>query len=130
MMVEMAVTFEEVRRIALLLPNVEEGTSYGTPAFKVGGKLLARLREDGDSLVVGTTFEEREEMLAADPETYYITDHYLKYPWVLVRLSRVHSDALRDLLGRAWRLASVSKPSPRGTAVRTEAGTGRRRKPG
>jgi hypothetical protein len=105
----MTVTFEEVRRIALSLPNVEEGTSYGTPAFKVGGKLLARLREDGDSLVVGTSFEEREEMMAAEPETYYITDHYLKYPWVLVRLSRVHSDALRDLLGRAWRLASASK---------------------
>src|SRR5580700_3703172 len=105
----MAVTFEEVRRIALSLQNVEEGTSYGTPAFKVGGKLIARLKEDGDSLVVGTTFEEREEMMATEPDTYYITDHYLKYPWVLVRLSRVHSDALRDLLGRAWRLAVASK---------------------
>ena|ERR1022692_1920672 len=104
----MAVKFEEVRRIALSLQNTEEGTSYGTPAFKVGGKLIARLREDEDSLVVGTTFEEREEMMAADPETYYITDHYLKYPWVLVRLSRVQSDALRDLLGRAWRLASLA----------------------
>jgi hypothetical protein len=106
---DMPVTFKDVRRIALSLQNVEEGTSYGTPAFKVGGKLLARLKEDGDSLVVGTTFEEREEMIAAEPETYYITDHYLKYRWVLVRLSRVHSDALRDLLGRAWRLASISK---------------------
>src|ERR1035438_4743476 len=105
----MAVTFDEVRRIALSLQSVEEGTSYGTPAFKVGGKLIARLKEDGDSLVVGTTFEEREEMMGADPETYYITDHYLKYPWVLVRLSRVQSDALRDLLGRAWRLASAAK---------------------
>jgi hypothetical protein len=93
----------------LSLPNVEESTSYGTPAFKSGGKLLARLREDGDSLVVGTTFEEREDMMAADPETYYITDHYLKYPWVLVRLSRVSSDALRDLLSRALRLASNKK---------------------
>jgi hypothetical protein len=103
------VSFEGVRRIALSLDNVEEGTSYGTPAFKVGGKLLARLKEDGDSLVVGTTFEEREEMMAGEPETYYITDHYLKYPWVLVRLSRVHPDALRDLLARAWRLASTAK---------------------
>jgi hypothetical protein len=105
----MAVTFEEVRQIALSLQNVEEGTSYGTPAFKVGGKLLGRLREDGDSLVVGTTFEEREEMMSTEPETYYITDHYVKYPWVLVRLSRVDSDALRDLLSRAWRLASTAK---------------------
>jgi hypothetical protein len=110
----MTVTFEDVRRIAMSLENVEEGTSYGTPAFKVRGKLLARLREDGDSLVVGTTFEEREEMMAAEPETYYITDHYLKYPLVLVRLSRVHSDALRDLLGRAWRLASLNKPRASG----------------
>jgi hypothetical protein len=101
----MAVTFDEVRRIALSLGNVKESTSYGTPAFKTGSKLLARLREDGESLVVGTTFEEREEMMAAEPETYYITDHYLKYPWVLVRLPRVHSDALRDLLRRALRLA-------------------------
>ena len=105
----MAVTFGEVRRMALSLANVEEGTSYGTPAFKAGGKLIARLREDGDSLVVGTTFEEREEMMAAEPETYYITDHYLRYPWVLVRLSRVHPHALRDLFSRAWRLASMAK---------------------
>ena len=107
----MAVTFKDVRRLVSSLKGVEEGTSYGTPAFKIGGKLIARLKEDGESLVVGTTFEEREEMMAAEPETYYITDHYLKYPWVLVRLSRVSPDALRDLLNRALRLASA-KPRP------------------
>ena len=119
----MSLTFKDVRKIALSLENVEEGTSYGTPAFKVGGKLLARLREDRESLVVGTTFEEREEMMAAEPETYYITDHYLKYPWVLVRLSRVHSDSLRDLLSRALRLASGK---PRSAPVRRRAGRSRR----
>jgi len=118
------VTFEDVRSIALSLENVEEGTSYGTPAFKVRGKLLARLREDGDSLVVGTTFEEREEMMAAEPDTYYITD-YLKYPGVLVRLSRVHADALRDLLGRAWRLASSAKPAKRRASGRPRTGRSR-----
>lgn len=102
-------TFEDVRRMAQSLENVEEGTSYGTAALKIDGKLLARLKEDGDSLVVGTTFEERAEMMAADPETYYITDHYLNYPWVLVRLSRVHPDALQDLLRRALRLASATR---------------------
>jgi hypothetical protein len=111
----MAVTFKDVRRLALSLNSVEEGTSYGTPAFKVGGKLIARLKEDGESLVVGTTFEEREEMMAAEPETYYITDHYLEYPWVLVRLSRVRLDVLRDLLNRAFRLASAK---PRRAPVR------------
>jgi hypothetical protein len=100
------VTFKDVRKLALSLQNVEESTSYGTPAFKVDGKLISRLKEDGESLVVGTTFEEREEMMAVEPETYYITDHYLEYPWVLVRLSRVSPAALRDLLSRALRLAS------------------------
>jgi hypothetical protein len=103
------VTFEDVRKIALSMTGVSEGTSYGTPAFKAGGKLVARLKEDRESLVVGTTFEEREEMIAAEPGTYYLTDHYLKYPWVLVHLSRVHPDALRDLLARALRLASKTK---------------------
>ena len=104
----MAVTFEDVRKMALSLPKVVESTSYGTAAFKAGGKLLARLREDGETLVVGTTFEERAEMLAADPDTYYLTDHYVNYPWVLVRLSRVHPDGLQDLLARALRLASTA----------------------
>jgi hypothetical protein len=102
----MPMTFKDVRKIAVSLEHVEEGMSYGTAAFKIGGNLIARLKEDGESLVVGTTFEEREEMMATDPETYYITDHYLKYPWVLVRLSHVHPEALRDLLKRALRLAS------------------------
>ena len=103
------VTFETVRSIALALENVEESTSYGTPAFKVGGALFVRLHQDGCSLVVRTGFEEREELMAADPDTYYITDHYRNYPWVLARLSRIHPDALRDLLGGARRLAAAEK---------------------
>jgi hypothetical protein len=114
----MAVAFEDVRKIALSLTRVMEGTSYGTAAFKVSGKLFARLKEDNESLVVRTSFEEREEMMADDPETYYITDHYLKYPWVLVRLSKVHPDAMRDLLKRACRLASSPSAKP-GTADAT-----------
>jgi len=112
----MAMTFKDVRKLALGLDGVEESTSYGTAAFKIRGKLIARLKEDGESLVVGTTFDEREEMMAAEPETYYITDHYLKYPWVLVRLPKVHPDALRDLLKGAVRLAAASK---RGSTKRT-----------
>jgi hypothetical protein len=101
--------FEAVRRFALSLDNVEEGTSYGTPAFKVGGALFVRMHHDGESLVVRTDFEQREELMASDPKTYYITDHYLNYEWVLVSLSRVHPDALPDLMGMAWKLAAASK---------------------
>src|SRR5258708_4670634 len=100
------VSFDTVREIALTLPGAEESTSYGTPAFKVKGKLFARQHQDGESLVVGVDFEEREEMMSADPEKFYITDHYLNYPWMLVRLSRVRPDELRDLLIGSWRRAA------------------------
>ncbi|HMC60209.1 MAG TPA: hypothetical protein VKJ01_13535, partial [Candidatus Solibacter sp.] len=59
--------------------------------------------------VLRMSFEERGELIAADPETYFITDHYLNYEWILVRLSRVDPDALRDLLLGAWRSAAASK---------------------
>jgi hypothetical protein len=105
------VTFQDVRKIALALEHVEESTYYGTPAFKVRGKLVARLREDGETLVVGLDFDQRKELLAADPDTYYLTDHYVNYPWILVRLPLVHPDALRDLLRGAVRLASGRRDS-------------------
>ncbi len=69
------VTFETVRKIAFILPGVEESTSYGTPAFKVKGKLFARQHQDGVSLVIKVDVEDREILMEADPETFYITDH-------------------------------------------------------
>jgi len=102
-------TFEAIRKIALALDNVEEGTSYGTPAFKVGGVLFARLRDDIGALVLRMSIDDRQELIAADPETYFITDHYLEYPYILVNLARVHPDAMRDLLGGACRLAGAEK---------------------
>ena len=97
------VTFDTVRQIAKTLPAAEESTSYGTPAFKVKGKLFARLHQDGESLVIGVDFEAREEMMSAEPEKFYITDHYLNYSWMLVRLSKVRPDELKDLLIGSWR---------------------------
>jgi hypothetical protein len=112
----MSATFETVRKIALSLENVEEGTSYGTAAFKVRGALFLRLKEDGKSLVVRADFEQRDALIAEDPGTYYITDHYLKYEWVLVRLSHLHADALRDLIRMAWRLATAAASTKRRTS--------------
>jgi hypothetical protein len=97
------VDFETVRQLALALPGVEEGTSYGTPAFKVRGKLFVRLHQDGVSLVVGIDEDERAMRMRTDPETYYITDHYVGYPWMLVRLSSVTTEDLGELLEGAWR---------------------------
>ena len=111
-------TFDTVRKIGLELAGVEESTSYGTPALKVRGKLFARLKEDRETLVVRTDRDAREELIAAAPDTYYVTDHYLNYPWVLVHLSRVHPDALRDLLHAAWQLASPKRKPGAGCPAR------------
>ena len=100
---KIGVTFDTVREIAQTLAGAEESTSYRTPAFKVKGKLFARQHQDGESLVIPTSFEAREEMMNTAPEKFYITDHYLNYPYVLVRMSKVNADELRDLLTGAWR---------------------------
>ena len=107
----LAVTYDAVRRIALTFPNVEESTSYGTPALKVKGKLFVRWRneEDPDTIVLKMPFDQREELMAADAETYFITDHYRNYPWVLVRLSKLHPDALHELLHIGYNNALPAK---------------------
>ena len=93
----------QVRACFLALPGVVEGTSYGTPAFRVGKKLLARLREDGENLVLRVSFEERETLLAAAPQVFHVTDHYAGYPAVLLRLTRVKAADLPRIAELAWR---------------------------
>jgi hypothetical protein len=101
---EQPVTFETVRQIALALPGVEEGTSYGTPAFRVHKKFFVRLREDGETLVVKVGFDAQEILMRSNPDVFFITDHYAGYPHVLVRLPAVDPDELREVLEQAWRL--------------------------
>ena len=97
------VTFDTVRQLALALPGVVEGTSYGTTAFKVRGKLIARFHQDGDSLAIKVEYVAREVLMGANPRTYYITDHYRCWPWMLVRIANVDPEELRGLLEEAWR---------------------------
>ena len=101
-----ATTFGDVRKIALALPGVKEGTSYGTPALKVGGKLIARMHQEMDCLVLRTDFMGREILMQSAPDTFFITGHYRDYPWILVRLAVVEKRALPDLIERAWRLVA------------------------
>ena len=122
------ITFETVQEMGLALPGAEEGTSYGVRSLKVGGKMFAcpainKSAEPG-TLGIRIPFERRDELLEADPDTYYITDHYMNYPSVLVRLSRVDRDALQDLLRMAWQYVSaVSKrPVRRGKTSASRAG--------
>jgi hypothetical protein len=101
-----AVTFEHVRLAAQAFPGVEDSTSYGTPALKVRGKLLARLHQSAECLVLRADLLDREILLQSAPQVFYITDHYRNYPWVLVRFSAVDAGAVPDLIERAWRLVA------------------------
>jgi len=108
------ISFDTVRSIGLALPGVEEST-----ALKVHGRLLACVpanrSAEPDSLVVCVDFDDRAELLAADPDVYYVTEHYVGYNAVLVRLSRVNPDVLRDLLGMAYKFVT-RKAAPRSPA--------------
>ncbi|MGK9167102.1 hypothetical protein KXR53_12435 [Inquilinus limosus] len=103
-------TFDEVCAIALAWPGVERSTSYGTPALKVKGKLLTRLREDGETLVVlGVSFDEREMLTEAEPEVFHVTPHYRDSPIVLMRLPRADPRAVEALLLRRWRAVAPKR---------------------
>ena len=102
--------YEYVCALALALPGVELGTSYGTPAIKVKGKFMARLRSEAEGgLAIRCDFVDRQMLLQAAPEAFYLTDHYLNYPMILIRLDQVRRDALPDLIERAWRMIAPAR---------------------
>ena len=109
--------FDVVKAVGLTLPDVEATTRYdGSPQLKVGGCFMAGLAShrsaEPGSLVVRASFEDRDGFLEDAPEIYYVTDYYQKHPVVLVRLSRVDREALRDLLTASRRLALEKARKP------------------
>ena len=91
-----------VRALAKKLPDVEEGTTFGFPAFKVGGKTFAWFPKKKEvelgSLAVRMSIIEREFRIAAQPAVYYVTPHYEDYPSILARVDQLTDAELRELL--------------------------------
>ena len=124
-------SFKTVEAIGRSLPDVEVATAYGQPALKVRGRMIACMAAnkaaEPNTLAVMMAFADRDALIEDDPDTYYLKDHYLNYPCVLVRLSRVRADALRDLVTGAHRFVSAKVPrkssagSRRGVARRPRA---------
>ena len=103
-------TEDDVRQIALSLPEVEEASAYGKPAFKAFGKFLTRVRKEDNSIVlVGVDFDERDMLMEAEPSIFHITPHYRDYPSVLARLDAVESGTVRSFLERRWRQCAPKK---------------------
>src|SRR5919197_3832291 len=115
------ITFDEVRRIAAEFPGVEEGTAWGVPALKLRGRFLACMAShksaEPNTLVVRLDFDQRDALIADAPETYYLKPHYADYESVLVRLSRIDREALRDLLHASWRFVNA-RATPKRAAKR------------
>jgi len=96
--------YAALERLALALPGTETGTSYGTAAVKVRGKLLLRLKEDGQTAVLCAVLpDERALLMDMSPAVFFVTDHYVGYPIVLVRLAAADPAQMADLLRQSWR---------------------------
>jgi hypothetical protein len=118
--------FDAVIAIGRTLPDVEVTTTWGAPTLKVRGKMFACVAinksAEPNSLVVRMDMAQRDLLIEEDPATYYLTDHYVDYPCVLVRLSRVSPESLRDLIRGAHRFIGAAAKSARrssGSARRT-----------
>jgi hypothetical protein len=125
-------TFDDVREIALSMPEVTETTSWGMPTFKAGKTTFAvephpRPDVEPSSLGVPMSFEERTRQLASHPDVYYLTDHWAKYPGVLLRLSRIGRDELREILAAAWHYAMERGSAKRARRKRTARARAARR---
>jgi len=123
-------TFGTVEAIARTLPGAEVTTAWGQPALKVDGRMLACMAShksaEPNSLIVMMDFTERDALVEEAPDTYYLKDHYLNYPCVLVRLGRVRVDALRDLIAGAHRFVSARTRKKPIAGTRREQGPRRR----
>ena len=99
--------WEKVKAMALQLPETYEKPSYGTPAIYVGKKKVCRLREDDESLAIYNN--ERDRWMAKNPNVFFITDHYLNYPMLLIHLSKVSKADLETLLIHSWKIRAGKK---------------------
>ena len=102
-------TFDHIEQLARRFPGIEAGTSYGTPALRVAKKLLLRMheREDAIVLLLGSV-EEQQALMAQDPMQFFITDHYQGYPAVLVRPT-LDETRFIELLEASWRARARKK---------------------
>ena len=105
----MSISYKDVCRIALAFPGVSEGHAYGGPSLHVGRKFLARLKEDGETLVLKTDPSRRDTLLETEPDAFFLTEHYRPYPYVLVNLLAVDASKLEPLIEQAWRMVASKR---------------------
>ncbi|WP_166024563.1 MmcQ/YjbR family DNA-binding protein [Streptomyces chilikensis] len=101
---------EDVRRIALSLPDTAEKTAWNMPTFRVAGKMFATLPEDETSCAVRCPKEDRDELVLAEPGKFWVADHEASFAWIRVRLAALDDEGeLRDILADSWRQAAPAR---------------------
>jgi hypothetical protein len=101
---------EDVRRIALSLPDTAEKIAWSMPTFRVAGKMFATLPEDETSMAVRCPKVERAELVLAEPDKFWVAGHEAQSAWVRVRLAALDGeDELRDILADSWRQAASTR---------------------
>ena len=100
--------FDRVRKIALAFPGVENSLTFGTPSLKVNGKYLAQMSDD-EALILSMELVERDIWLEAEPDIFFITDHFRDWPGVLIHLDQIDDDLLHDLIEQTWRRRAPKK---------------------
>jgi hypothetical protein len=117
-----AKSYERYLKIALALPGAEASTSYGTPSVKVRGKIMSRWRTEAEGAVaIRCDFLDRQILLQAQSEVFFLTDHYVNYPMILMRIEKASRDVLMDVVERAWRLVAPDKLVKQRNAVSASA---------
>ena len=102
-------TREEVHKLVMSLPGIEEGTSYGKPSYKLNGKFFTRMRVVDESIALKMDFDTRDVMMEVAPEVFFLTDHYRPWPYVLAWIEHIEPDQLRSILTRTWREQAPKK---------------------
>lgn len=117
--------YERYLQIALALPGtaasgVPSSKVHETPCVRVCGKLLSRWRTEAEgALALRCDFLDRQILMQTQPRVFFVTDHYLNYPMVLVRLDRISRTLLTEVTERAWRFVA-----PRKVAKQRDISTG------
>jgi hypothetical protein len=104
-------SWDDVRRIALSLPDAEEATTHGRPCFKVKGRPFVNAGRVDGAIVTRAPDVERDLLISANPDAYFVTPHYEGWEAVLVRLDAVDEDELAGRLEDSWAFMSSKKPA-------------------
>jgi hypothetical protein len=118
----MPASLHDVRNIVMKMPDVVEGVCFGTPTFYLRSKLILRMKEDGETLVVKRPIIQRDDLIEAEPSIFSVTDHYQKFPVILVSLPNINLVRLGQIISEAWLMCASKKQIAALNLAKLEAG--------